>query len=116
MLTEEEQTALLAQPNPRYPTGERNRVMLRLMLDTGLRLAEVCGIRWRHIDLQTGKLHVHQGKGAKDRILWLGEQKTLEALRGWRERQAREVGEAPVHVFTTLDGKPVQPRAGSGDG
>ena len=39
VLTPEEQDLLLRQPNPRYPTGERNRLMLRVMLDSGLRLA-----------------------------------------------------------------------------
>jgi len=40
VLTEDEQERLLEQANPRYPTGERNQTMLRLMLNTGLRLAE----------------------------------------------------------------------------
>jgi len=35
VLTGDEQAQLLEQPNPRYPTGERNGTMLRLMLNTG---------------------------------------------------------------------------------
>ena len=69
VLTEDEQARLLEQPNPRYPTGERNRTMLRLMLNTGLRLAEVTALKWCDLDLTTGKLMVRQGKGAKDRTL-----------------------------------------------
>ncbi|MGB9757930.1 MAG: tyrosine-type recombinase/integrase [Candidatus Bipolaricaulaceae bacterium] len=34
----------------------------------------------------------------------------MEALRHWRERQAQVVGKAPAHVFTTLEGRPLQPR------
>lgn len=109
VLTEEEQRTLLAQPNRRYPTGERNHLMLRLMLNTGLRLSEAIHLRWRDLDLMTGKLHVKQGKGAKDRILWIGE-KDLGLLRKWRERQAKVVGKTPEHVFTTLQGKPLSPR------
>jgi len=109
VLTQSEQTALLRQTNKRYPTSHRNRVMLRVMLDTGLRLAEACNLRWRDIDLNSGKLHVRQGKGAKDRILWIGED-MLDALRGWRQRQAEVVGHGPEHAFTTLDGKPLQHR------
>jgi site-specific recombinase XerD len=33
VLTEDEQELLLEQMNPRYPTGERNQTMLRLMLN-----------------------------------------------------------------------------------
>ncbi|RLG20525.1 integrase [Candidatus Micrarchaeota archaeon] len=109
VLTREEQEALLRQPNPRYPTGERNRLLLRVMLDTGLRLSEAINLRWRDLDLLTGRLHVKQGKGAKDRVLWVGDE-LLELLRKWRERQAKVVGWAPEHVFTTLDGKPLQAR------
>jgi site-specific recombinase XerD len=109
VLTETEQEALLAQPNPRCPTGERNRALLRLMLDTGLRLSEATALRWRDIDLMTGKLMVRQGKGAKDRTLWIGDE-DLTMLRSWRERQARDVAGDHEHVFTTLEGKPVSPR------
>jgi len=109
VLTQEEQEVLLRQPNPRYPTGERNRLLLRVMLDTGLRLSEAINLRWQDLDLLTGRLHVKQGKGAKDRVLWVGDE-LLEFLRRWRERQAKVVGWAPEHVFTTLDGKPLQPR------
>ena len=109
ILEADEQAALLRQPNPRYPTGERNRLMLAVMLNTGLRLSEATGLRWREIDLTSGKLIVRQGKGARDRTLWVGEL-DLGLLRHWRERQAKVVPSAPSHVFTTLDGKPVSNR------
>lgn len=109
VLTSEEQAALLRQPNPRYPTGERNHLLLRLMLNTGLRLSEAVNLRWKDIDLNTGKLMVRQGKGAKDRSLWIGDE-DLKLLRKWRERQGKDVEGPPVHVFTTLGGKAVSPR------
>lgn len=109
VLTETEQEALLAQPNPRYPTGERNRALLRLMLDTGLRLSEVTALRWRDIDLITGKLMVRQGKGSKDRTLWITDE-DLEMLRSWRERQARAVPGEHEFIFTTLAGTGISSR------
>jgi len=109
VLTETEQAALLAQPNPRYPTGARNKAMLQLMLDSGLRLSEACNLQWRDVDLSTGKLMVRQGKGAKDRTLWIGEE-DLQLLRTWRERQAKDVTGNPAHVFTTLAGNAVSSR------
>ena len=107
VLNRSEQAALLDQPNPRYPTGERNQLLLRTMLNTGLRLSEAVHLRWTDIDLNTGRLHVRQGKGAKDRILWLGVE-DLDALQSWRQRQAEHVGHAPEYVFTTLKGDRVQ--------
>lgn len=107
VLNRSKQAALLHQPNPRYPTGERNRPLLRVMRTTGLRLSEALKLRWRDIDLNTGRVHVRQGKGAKDRILWRGED-DLEQLQHWRQRQAEEIGHAPEHLFTTLDGKRLQ--------
>jgi len=109
VLTPEEQEALLRQPNRRYPTGERNHLLLRLMLDAGLRVSEACNLRWKDIDLNTGKLTVRQGKGAKDRVLWVGED-DLDLLRTWRERQAKDVQGERTYIFTTLAGKPVSPR------
>ncbi len=109
VLTETEQEALLAQPNPRYLTGQRNRVMLRLMLDTGLRLSEAIHLRWKDIDLNSGKVMVRQGKGAKDRTLWTGEA-NLATLVAWRDRQAQECAGSPQHVFTTKEGGLLDPR------
>lgn len=103
-LTAQEQASLLARPNPRYPTGERNRLLLRLMLDTGLRLAEATALELDHIDLLTGKLLVEQGKGSKDRVLWIGDN-LLRSLRRWRPRQMNVCRMLPTHVFTTLEGR-----------
>ena len=79
------------------------------MLDTGLRLSEAVNLKWRDVDFNTGKLMVRQGKGAKDRILWIGDA-DLELLRAWRQRQAKDGKGDPEHVFTALKGKPVSPR------
>ena len=103
VLTEDEQELLLEQANPRYPTGECNQTMLRLMLNTGLRLAEVTALKWRDIDLTTGKLMVRQGKGSKDRTLWVAEA-DIDRLRSWRERQATAC-DTCEYAFTTLNGK-----------
>jgi len=109
VLTSEEQAALLRQPNPRYPTGERNRLMLSLMLNTGLRLSETTGLQWRDLDLNSGRLFVREGKGAKDRSLWVGES-DLELLRHWKQRQSGDSEVAPSHIFTTLKGRRISNR------
>lgn len=109
VLTSEEQTALLKQPNRRYPTGQRNHLLLKLMLDTGLRLSEAVNLRWKDIDLNTGKMIVRQGKGRKDRTLWIGYE-DLKLLRKWRQRQDKAVKAKTGYVFTILAGDRVLPR------
>jgi integrase/recombinase XerD len=51
----------------------------------------------------SGKLTVRQGKGKKDRILWLNEP-VLEDLRQWRGRRPAS---ANGLLFTTLAGRPI---------
>jgi site-specific recombinase XerD len=87
----------------------RSLFLLSLMLDTGLRLSEAIHLRWKDIDLNSGKVMVRQGKGAKDRTLWTGEH-NLAALVAWRDRQASECGGSPQIVFTTKKGDKLDPR------
>lgn len=77
-----EREALLNMPNKRYWTGERNKLLIRLMLKTGLRLSEVINLQWDHVNLLTGRLMVREGKGSKDRTLWIDD-KTVAHLRDW---------------------------------
>ena len=79
--------------------------MLRLMLNTGLRLAEVTSLKWHDLNLTTGKLMVRLGKGSKDRTLWVAEG-DIDRLRGWKERQASQCGQCEL-VFSTLQGQPL---------
>jgi len=101
VLNEDEQKRLLEQPNPRYITGQRNHLLLKLMLDTGLRLSEATGLKWQNISLMTGNLKVVEGKGAKDRILWLSEE-DLELLKSWKQRQTEKAGKSLEYVFTAM--------------
>ena len=101
VLSEDEQDKLLSQPNPRYITGQRNHLLLKIFLDAGLRLSEATGLKWKNISLMTGQLKVVEGKGAKDRILWLAEE-NLELLKSWKQRQALEAKENLNYVFTAM--------------
>ncbi len=106
VLNDEERKALMDQANKRYITGERNRVIMQLMFNLGLRLAEVVNLKWQDIDFLTGVLMVREGKGCKDRTLyisnknWRGDD-DKGALEAWRKRQAEDLGAAAEYVFTT---------------
>ena len=111
VLTLDEQEKLLNQFNLRYITPQRNKTMIQLLLNTGLRLSEMTNLKWNDIDLMTGQVKVVEGKGLKDRILWLDEE-TLTMLGKWKQRQFKEWGRSDL-VFTTrtlhsLDGKAVR--------
>ena len=108
VLTKEEQKKLVSTVNLRYPTGERNKLIMIIMLDTGLRLSEATNLRWRDINLMSGKLMVREGKGAKDRTLWIPVD-DLDLVESWKERQVeemrkRDINKRPEFVFTTLKG------------
>mgnify|MGYP001603328615 CR=1 FL=1 len=62
---------LLAQPKTKTFCGFRNWTMMLLMLDTGLRLGEVLGLRRDRIDWQASRLTV-LGKGDKERAVPFG--------------------------------------------
>lgn len=111
VLDSDEQKRLLAQFNLRYITPQRNRAIIMLLLNTGLRLSEMTSLKWKEVNLTTGQVKVVEGKGLKDRILYMDDN-MLDELRDWRERQLEEWGETP-YVFTTrtlklLDGKAVR--------
>lgn len=50
----------------------RNRAILALMLDSGLRQGEVCSLKWEWVDFEKGQMKVY-GKGRKYRHVPLGQ-------------------------------------------
>jgi integrase/recombinase XerD len=102
VLTEPEQARLLEQIDLKDSSGIRNRAIIRVFLDTGLRAAELINLRLRDIDLVTGRLWVRQGKGRKDRGLWFNG-KTRAALIAWLHSSGKRA--LSDYVFTSLDGR-----------
>jgi len=51
--------------------GKRNKAIVALMVDTGLRVSEVCNLDVG--DVKDGMVMVRQGKGKKDRIVFFSE-------------------------------------------
>jgi len=119
ILNDDERKALLKQANKRYITGQRNKVMIQIMFNLGLRLAEVINLKWDDIDFLSEVLMIREGKGMKDRTLyvkdnnWRGED-DKKALQDWKDRQVNELGYLPEYVFTSMSknakGKKLLPR------
>jgi integrase/recombinase XerD len=79
VLSRDEVSRLLAASANRL-----HRTMLMTMYSTGVRRAELCQLKTTDIDSQRMMVHVHQGKGRRDRDLPLSPA-LLEELRGyWR--------------------------------
>lgn len=74
--------AILASPDLTTPTGRRDHALLLLMVQTGLRVAEVTALRNQDVHLGPGP-HVYcLGKGGKQRSTPLTSQ-TVALLRSW---------------------------------
>lgn len=73
VLTEEQMGRLLEQPDLSDPWGIRDKAMLELLYSTGVRLGELVKLTLLDVDLQGGVVRVNQGKGAKDRVVPMGD-------------------------------------------
>ncbi|WP_263811065.1 tyrosine-type recombinase/integrase [Salinibacter pepae] len=102
ILTDDETERLLSEPNQRYVSPHRDYLFMRLMLQAGLRASEAVSLKVEHVDLQSGRVNVRNGKGAKDRTLWIGEE-LLEELREWMERRPESEYLLPTSKGTKVD-------------
>ncbi len=85
-LDADEKRLLLGVFNTRYESGLKNLCMVRFMIEAGLRVSELCALRVRDLNMATCQLDVRDGKGGKDRTLWVSHE--LRDLVGeWLERR-----------------------------
>jgi integrase/recombinase XerC len=78
-LEPEEMRAVLAIPNKKAPTGLRNRTMVALMAESGLRVSEVVNLRMRDLSKKRDRLRIIDGKGG-DRYVPLTEAGTARLV------------------------------------
>ena len=80
--------------------NEQETAILLLFLDTGMRVSEACSLERKDIDLATGAIKIRQGKGAKDRQVYISA-KTIKALmRYWAT-----LDNSIAHVIVTERGQ-----------
>jgi integrase/recombinase XerD len=53
-------------------TGCRDKAILLVLLDAGIRAGELLALDWTDIDLVTGRVLIRKGKGGKFRVVFLG--------------------------------------------
>ena len=88
------------------PLGLRDRALLELFYSSGLRLSEVCALKWADLDFAQGLVTV-LGKGSKQRIVPVGSH-ARNALAALREEAAGQPGD---FVFPGRGGAQISSRA-----
>jgi site-specific recombinase XerD len=84
---------------------DRDRALVLLLLDTGIRLSEAAGLSVGDVDLVEGRCRV-MGKGAKERVVPIG-RKARRAVRLMLGRRGKTT--APAPLFVGPDGRPLAP-------
>lgn len=108
-LSEQEIRALLsACKNLTDRSGIRMAAMVLFLLDSGVRVGEMLGLKRTDLDLEQGRAKV-MGKGAKERYVYFGKA-TKRSL--WRYMSLARPEPAPnvENLFLTFDGRPLPKR------
>jgi integrase/recombinase XerD len=102
---------LLAVPNLRSETGLRNRCVMQLQWETGMRIAEVLDLRVRDVIIGEKKVTVQRGKGGKTRVLFYRSDELSMLLERWKKR--RPTSDFLLSTVRSLGGKGsrIEPRS-----
>jgi site-specific recombinase XerD len=90
--------------------GRRDQAMFTLMLRCGLRVEEVAHLSLSNIDLKRRMLLIQDGKGAKDRIVYLSNDALHALLEYLRVRPANKVRKVFLVEKGPLTGQPLSIR------
>ena len=84
-------------------------LVVTLMLDTGMRVSEVCGLNLEDVDFDDESARVIGGKGDKDRLV-LFTKRTVERLKAWMPIRTRLASADEQACFVNRHGRRIQPR------
>ncbi len=83
----------------------RNRALVELVYSAGLRSAEAVGLDVGDVDFEQERVHVRRGKGAKDRVVPLGEEAALWLARYLREARPKLCRGGESALFLSARGR-----------
>jgi site-specific recombinase XerC len=107
-VSREDVQALLAIIPTRTTTGKRNRAIVRLLWESGVRIAEALALKPGDVDLDRMELRVRKGKGGKYRTAYFSaDAKALIAV--WIERRNAMGIDDKKTLFCTHAGKRINP-------
>ena len=104
-LTRREIEALLAAPNTKTWIGRRDQTLIRVAIQTGLRLSELIELRQDKLTLKPSAYIRCLGKGRKERCTPLTRQ-TARVLKTWIAEQGKSSNNV---LFPTIHGGPMSP-------
>src|SRR5216684_4994708 len=87
------------------PLKLRNRALVELVYSAGLRSAEAVGLDLGDVDFEQELVHIRRGKGAKDRVVPLGEEAALWVARYVRDARPELARGANDALFISATGK-----------
>ncbi len=99
------QRSVGVRPDVRRMLTARNRAILWTLLDTGMREAELCGMRFKDLDRRRGTIYI-MGKGAKERKLLLG-QRGYHYLTSYLDHWRGDPESPEDRLLLTDDGSPI---------
>ena len=102
-LTDEEITKIFACQDASTMNGSRNIAIMALFLDTGLRCAELTGLRLDNVDLEAQYVKV-MGKGSKERMISFGAATRRTLLQYLIQYRGEPAHGGVTQFFLTLDG------------
>ena len=112
----------LSRPLPRYLrdedvlrlfnviSGKRDRAMFMLMLRCGLRVEEVAKLTMAALDLPRSQLFVYEGKGVKDRVVYLSNDAYKILVEYLKARPSSRAKRVFLIEKGRFKGKPIQVR------
>lgn len=96
VISESDLTALLEATSGRTFLDRRDRAMIRVMLDTGMRRGELVGLSMPDIDLDGQVLLVSRSKTGRGRLVPIGHKATSELDRYIRTRKSHSAATSPM--------------------
>jgi site-specific recombinase XerD len=101
----DEVEAIVASFEGDEPLPVRNRAIFELVYSAGLRAAEAVGLDVGDVDYEQETVHVRDGKGAKDRIVPLGERAGTLVARYVHEARPQLARGAENALFLSVRGR-----------
>lgn len=89
-------------------TARRNYTLILTLAGTGMRLSELCNMRWSDIDFDSSLIMIRTSKSRKTQSVPLTDQLRLE-LMDYQEYLKSKLGRLPDSVFITKEGNSLSP-------